>query len=101
VNAAGLVENDYQQYEGQDFEMYFIVSQDQFFFPAGADRCLILRNALGLTMPVLIDPQEVITNQMGIPANTKYIVMGEGNEIVFRGPNPQDMHNAIQDLLAE
>ncbi len=52
-------------------------------------------------MPVLIDPNESITVEFGIPANTKHLVMGEGNEIVFRGPNPEDMHDAIQGLLAD
>jgi hypothetical protein len=75
------------------------VSQDSFFFPATAERCALLRDTLGLTMPVLIDPNEFITVEFGIAANTKHIVMGEGNVITFRGPNPLDMHNAIQALL--
>jgi len=101
VEAAGQVENTYQQYAGEEFEAYFIASQDFFFFPSTANRCSVLQNTLGLTMPVLIDPNEIITVEFGIPANTKHIVMGQGNEIVFRGPNPDDMHDAIQELLQE
>ena len=101
MNAAGLVASTYQQYAEEDFEMFFVVSQDSFFAPSDVNHCNVVRNSFGLTMPVLMDPQGIITNQIGIPANTKYVVMGEGNEIVFRGPNPQDMHNAIDALLAE
>jgi hypothetical protein len=50
---------------------------------------------------VLIDPEQQVINTLGIPGNTKHIVMGPGNVIMYRGSNPDPMHIAIEELLQE
>lgn len=67
----------------EDFEMFFVVAENDDGGPADAAFCRTIRDQYGLSMPVLWQPEGLFADTLDIPPNEFHIVMGPGNEILW------------------
>jgi hypothetical protein len=83
-------------------EGYVVISETDSSGPPTLAYCRQVREAFGLTMPVLIDPEGLLQRQYDAPSNSYSVVMGEGNVIRWRAQYAEDLLPAqLEAALAE
>jgi hypothetical protein len=78
----------YSQYKASipGFEMRFVLTETGTGGKPGPADCARVRNAFGLTMPVLYDRDGVLESKLGMRVNSADLVVRAGGKIVINGP---------------
>ena len=98
-----MAEAWYQQYKNQGFMEYFVVKENASGGPPSAAYCQSVRDQYGLTMPVLMDPNNLIGQALGYssPFNHWNIVLGPGVTLTLKqkGGSNASVQAAIESAL--
>jgi hypothetical protein len=89
----------YQGYGEYDFNAYVVITDGPNFETVTPAYCQQVRANFGLTMTVLMDPQEKVSALAGTDGSDVNIVLGQGSVIRYVGSNPLEFKEALDQEL--
>ena len=74
---SGAVNDLYDKYKGESFELLFVIS-DTTTGPPDAEYCALLKGQYNLEMPVVFDKDKAVLKQLGVELNSGIMVGTQG-----------------------
>ena len=75
----------YERFQDRDLAAYFVFTETDSFGPPTAADCAAVRDAYGLTMPVLYDPSGAFPAALGVATNAYNVILTRGGVIDWEG----------------